>query len=184
MHLPTALGSAGLVLVVFWLGRLLFGQDEKGRATSWRGLFVGGVSAGLMAVSVGQTHMARASYNKVTFMPMLLVLCLGLLWQGWGQGWGQRSWRRVVLAGICAGLLPYTYKAAWFTPFLFLLFGLTFLLPFGPAAKQRVRKEMPWIAAFVGVTGLVAAPFLVNFALHSDQYSLRTSGISLLQSNA
>ena len=175
MHLPTALGSAGLVLVVFWLGRLLFGQDEKGRATSWRGLFVGGVSAGLMAVSVGQTHMARASYNKVTFMPMLLVLCLGLLWQGWGQ----RSWRRVVLAGICAGLLPYTYKAAWFTPFLFLLFGLTFLLPFGPAAKQRVRKEMPWIAAFVGVTGLVAAPFLVNFALHSDQYSLRTSGISL-----
>ena len=175
MHLPTALGSAGLVLVVFWLGRLLFGQDEKGRATSWRGLFVGGVSAGLMAVSVGQTHMARASYNKVTFMPMLLVLCLGLLWQGWGQ----RSWRRVALAGICAGLLPYTYKAAWFTPFLFLLFGLTFLLPFGPAAKQRVRKEMPWIAAFVGVTGLVAAPFLVNFALHSDQYSLRTSGISL-----
>ena len=104
MHLPTALGSAGLVLVVFWLGRLLFGQDESGRATSWKGLFIGAASAGLMAVSVGQTHMARASYNKVTFMPMLLVLCLGLLWQGWGQ----RSWRRVALAGICAGLLPYT----------------------------------------------------------------------------
>ena len=175
MHLPTALGSAGLVFVLFWLGRLLFGQDEDGRATSWRGLFIGGVGAGLMAVSVGQTHMARASYNKVTFMPMLLVLCLGLLWQGWGQ----RSWLRIVLAGICAGLLPYTYKAAWFAPFLFLLFGLTFLLPFGPGARQRVRREMPWLALFLGVTGLVAAPFLANFALHPEQYSLRTSGISL-----
>ena len=91
-----------------WGGSCL-GKMRRAGATSWRGLFVGGVSAGLMAVSVAQTHMARASYNKVTFMPMLLVLCLGLLWQGWGQ----RSWRRVALAGICAGLLPYTYKAAW-----------------------------------------------------------------------
>lgn len=175
MHLPTALGSAGLVFVVFWLGRLLFGQDGGRWTTSWRGLFIGGVGAGLMAVSVGQTHMARASYNKVTFMPMLLVLCLGLLWQGWGQ----RSWLRVVLAGICAGLLPYTYKAAWFAPLLFLLFGLTFLFPFGPDTRQRVKREMPWVALFVGVTGLVAAPFLVNFVLHPEQYSLRTNNISL-----
>ena len=51
---------------------------------SWRSLFIGGVSAGLMAVSVGQTHMVRASYNKVTFMPMLLVLCLGLNLAGVG----------------------------------------------------------------------------------------------------
>ena len=30
MHLPTALGSAGLVFAVFWLGRLLFGRDDGG----------------------------------------------------------------------------------------------------------------------------------------------------------
>lgn len=64
MHLPTALGSAGLVFAVFWLGRLLFGWDRGGRATPWRGLLIGGVGAGLMAVSVSQTIIGRTSYNK------------------------------------------------------------------------------------------------------------------------
>ena len=40
MHLPTALGSAGMVFAAFWMGRLLFGRDEEGeQATPWRGLF-------------------------------------------------------------------------------------------------------------------------------------------------
>ncbi|MYC21830.1 MAG: hypothetical protein F4X62_10185, partial [Caldilineaceae bacterium SB0662_bin_25] len=42
MHLPTALGSAGLVFAVFWLGKVLFGRDEGGRPTRWRGLLIGG----------------------------------------------------------------------------------------------------------------------------------------------
>jgi len=50
LRLPTALANAGTVFVVFWLGRLLFGRDETGAATSWRGTFIGGVAASLMAV--------------------------------------------------------------------------------------------------------------------------------------
>ena len=62
MHLPTALGSAGMVLAVFWMGSLLFGRDEEGeQATPWRGLLIGGVGAGLMAVSISQTIMGRTA---------------------------------------------------------------------------------------------------------------------------
>ena len=65
MHLPTALGSAGMVFAVFWMGRLLFGRDEKGeQATPWRGLLIGGVAAGLMAVSIGQTVVGRTGIQQ------------------------------------------------------------------------------------------------------------------------
>jgi len=36
-HLPTAVASVFTVFAVFWLGRLLFDQDEGGRPTPWRG---------------------------------------------------------------------------------------------------------------------------------------------------
>ncbi len=177
MHLPTALGSAGLVFAVFWLGRVLFGRGEGGRPTPWRGLLIGGVGAGLMAVSISQTIIGRTSYNKVTHMPLLLVLAFALLWQGWRE----RSWWRIVLAGICTGLLPYTYIPARFTPFLFLLFGLSFFFPLGSFSRTRVRRELPWAAVFIGVTALVAAPILLYFALNPEHFLMRSREVWLLR---
>lgn len=177
LRLPTALASAGTVFVVFWLGRLLFGRDESGRATPWRGLFVGGIGASLLAVSLGQTIIGRAAL-RANFLPLLLCLCLVLLWCGW-EG---RSWWRVALAGVCAGLLPYTYLAARFTPFLFLLFGLSFLLPWGKG-KARLRAELPWVGVFLGVAGLVAAPILVHFALHPEHFVIRSNQLLVLKSD-
>ena len=144
MHFPTALGSAGMVLAVFWMGRLLFGRDEEGeQATPWRGLLIGGVGAGLMAISISQTVMGRTSYNHITQLPLLLTLCLGLLWRGWKE----RSWRRVALAGAFAGLLPYTYPVARFTPVLFVFFGLSFLVPLRAVNWGKVRQELRWAAS-------------------------------------
>ena len=111
VRLPAALASAGTVVAVFWLGQTLFGREENGRATLWRGLLVGGVGAGLLAVSVAQTVMGRTAFRG-NFLPLLLCLCLTLLWRGWTQ----RSRWGIVLAGVCAGLLPYTYTPARFTP--------------------------------------------------------------------
>ncbi len=177
LRLPTALASAGTVFVVFWLGQLLFGRDERsGRATPWRGLLIGGVGAGLLAVSVAQTVLGRTAFRG-NFLPLLLCLCLALLWRGWGE----RSCRGIVLAGVCAGLLPYTYTPARFTPFLFLLFGLSFLLPLGALTKERVRAELPRVAVFLGVTGLVAAPILIHFALHPDHFFMRSNEILILR---
>ena len=186
LHLPTALASAGTVFVVFWLGWILFGKEEEsGRATPWRGLLIGGVGAGLLAVSLGQTIIGRTAFRP-PFFPLFLSLCLVLLWQGWTL----RSRWRVALAGVCAGLLPYTYIAARFTPFLFLLFGLSFLLFFRlredggegentSVITSRVRAELPWVGIFAGMAMLVAAPILLHFALHPEHFVSRSSRLSI-----
>ena len=160
-----------MVFAAFWLGRLLFGRDEEGeQATPWRGLLVGGVGAGLMAVSISQTIMGRQAYNHSMHLPLLLTLCLGLLWWGWKE----RSWRWVALAGACAGLMPYTYPVARFTPVLFLSLGLGFLAPLRAVSWGKVRQELRWAALFTGVAVLVAGPLLVHFALNPEHLFLRS----------
>ncbi len=177
VHFPTALGGAGMVFAVFWLGRLLFGREEECRqATPWRGLIVGGVGAALMAVSINMTVLGRTGYSKSTFMPLLLTLCLGLLWWGWRE----RSWRRMALAGICAGLLPYTYTPARFAPFLFLFFGMSFLPSLRVFALEKAGRELRWAASFLGVAGLVAAPLLIHFALNPEHFFLRSKALWVL----
>ena len=193
IRLPTALASAATVFAVFWLGWLLFGRDEEsGRATPWRGLLIGSVGAGLLAVSVGQTVLGRTAFRG-NFLPLLLTLCLALLWCGWRQ----RSLWQAALAGVCAGLLPYTYIPGRFTPLLFVLFGLSFL-PALIRSQERVdkgkpgslahhfsqyksflltgplRQNLPVVAVFVGVAVLVAAPIVIHFMLHPDHFFLRS----------
>ena len=176
LHLPAALASAGTVFIVFWLGLLLFGRDERGRSTPWRGLLGGGVGAGLLAVSLGQTIIARAGL-RANFLPLFLSLCLALLWWGWRE----RKWWGVALAGVCAGLLPYTYIPARFVPFLFLFFGLTFALPLRSVSGKSARAELPWAAIFIVAAGLVAAPILVYFALHPEHFFIRSKEVWFVQ---
>ena len=195
IRVPTALASAFTVFAVFWLGRLLFGRDcDSGRATPWRGLLVGGIGASLLAVSIAQTVIGRTSF-RVNFLPLLLTLCLALLWEGWRR----RNTQQVALAGACAGLLAYTYIAARLTPILFLSFGLSFLIPWGrsepegankrirfPALRlsslnSRLRAELPMASVFVGVSSVLAAPILVYFVLHPNYFFLRSSQVSVFQ---
>ena len=111
----------------------------------------------------------------------------------------RRSWWWIALAGACAGLLPYTYIPARFTPFLFLFLGLSFLLTWGGQGDRgkeaerrprfprlsflafRVRAELPRAAIFVGVTGLVAAPILIHFALHPEHFLMRSKEVWFLR---
>ena len=165
LRLPTALANAATVIVVFWLGRLLFGRDETGRATPWRGILIGGVASGLMAVSIGQTVLGRTVF-RANHLLLLLSLCLALLWWGWRE----RKWWAVALAGVCAGLVQYTYIPARFTPFLFVAFGLSFIFPRSVAEVKSLRSELPWILNFGGVAIVVAAPILIFFALHPEHF--------------
>ena len=85
----------------------------------------------------------------------------------------------MALAGACAGLLLHTYLAARFSPFLFLLFGLSFLLPVRATSRAMertvpVKQYLPWVGLFVGVAGLVAAPLLIHFALHPEDFFIRS----------
>ena len=165
LRLPAALASVSTVFVIFWLGHLLFGRDESGRETRWRGLVVGGVASGLLAISLGQTILGRTAY-RTSFLPLFLALCLAWLWWGWTR----RRWWGIVLAGACAGVLPYTYSPARFTPFLFLFFGISFLLPIRSATWERMRAELPGAAIFTGVAGLVAAPIFYYYIRNPEVF--------------
>ena len=189
-HLPGALASAFTVFAVFWLGWTLFDRDESGRPTPWRGLLIGGVGAGLLAVSLSQTMIGRAGV-RANYLPLFLTLCLALLWSGWRQ----RSLWRVALSGVCAGLLPYTYIPARFVPFLFVFFGLSFLPSvvashdaggrWGSGSSPRglsrftvaVRPNLPMIGFFLGAAGLVTAPILLYFVLHPEHFFMRTDQV-------
>ena len=218
VRLPTALASAGTVFVVFWLGQLLFGRDNRGQSTPWRGLIVGGAGAGLMAVSIGQTIIGREAL-RANFLPLLLSSSLALLWWGWprpaqtgasagapdGGGCAARNvgpkqlsnWWRLALAGVCAGLLPYSYIAARFTPFLFLFFGLSLLPPVGRRQSKKKKSKgesgpllfphpglslwsdtlkgnAKWIGIFLGTFVLVATPIVLHFALHPEDFASRS----------
>lgn len=179
-HLPPALASAGAVFSVFWLGLLLFGRDEQsGRLTPWRGLTVAGIGAGMMAASIGQTFLARGGF-RANFLPLVLALSLALLWRSWRHSDGRNSsWWGLALAGACAGLLLYTYIPARFAPFLFILYGLSFLIPFGDEAKAKVKTDWPKAGVFVVAAGLVTAPILSYFILHPEDFFFRSREISL-----
>ena len=174
-HLPVALASVATVFAVFWCGQLLFGRnDESSDTTFWRGLLIGGLGAGLLAVSIAQTFQSRAGL-RATYLPLFLTLSLALLWMGWKK----RNLWVIAMAGICTGLLPYTYNAARFAPFLFLFFALSFLLPYSDLAKDRVRRAILPSAVFLGAAGLVAAPILVYFARNPEGFFIRSRGVWL-----
>ena len=136
LRLPTTLASAGTVFAVFWLGGLLFRRDGDGRPSPWRGLLIGGAAAGLLAVSLSQTILGRTAYRG-NYLPLLLALVFALLWLGWGQ----RRWWIFALAGLCTGLLPYTYLAARATPLLFVAFGLSFLPLYGEGETWTAQEH-------------------------------------------
>ncbi|MDE0068465.1 MAG: hypothetical protein OXO48_02030 [Caldilineaceae bacterium] len=165
LRLPAALASVLTVFVVFWLGRLMFGSDENGRETRRRGLVIASVASCLLTVSLGQTILGRTAYRGV-LLPLFLALCLALLWWGWTR----RRWWGIVLAGACAGILPYTYSSVRFVPFLFLLFGVSFLLPFRSVSLDRLRTERLWAAVFTGVAGLVSAPIFIHYIRNPDAF--------------
>lgn len=213
LRLPSTLAGAGTVFVLLWLGMLLFGRDEDGRATPWHGLLVGGIGAGLMAVSLGQTIIGRTAF-RANFLPLLLCLCFALLWKGWfgpkrfssdgltAPAEKQRLRRdaslwRFVIAGSCVGLMPYTYIAARFVPFLLFFFGLSCLLPCGRSAGGKgsrnggalfpgfshllshLRPKLLSGSVFLGAAALVAAPILVYFVLHPEDFFGRSNQISV-----
>ena len=178
-HLPVALASAATVFVLFWLGQLLNGWDENPSAvTRWRGLLIGGVGAGLMAVSITQTFQSRAGL-RATYLPLFLSLSLALLWVGWRK----RNITLIALSGLCTGILPYTYNAARIAPLFYLVFGWSFLIPYGRSAKEKVRQALPYVAVFLGAAALVASPLLIYFVANPEDLFIRSRGVWLFREN-
>lgn len=184
IYLPTALASIGTVFSTWWLGQVLFDHDHYGRPAPWRSFVVGSLAAGLIAVSLSQTFIGRAGV-RANFLPFILSLCFALLWSGWRR----KSLWRLGLAGVCAGLLPYTYIPARLVPILFLLWGLSFLpsvlttyrnnptnIFHHPVFRQHARMG----GVFVGCATIVAAPILIHFVINPAHFFMRSDLVSVL----
>ena len=168
IRLPSALASVGTVLAVFWLGQVLFDERRaKDARPTWRGLFIGATAAGLLAVSLGHTVMARNGWGA-SFLPLLLALGIGFLWSGMKLG---SKWR-LVLAGIFTGLVFYTYLASRLTPLLLLALGLSFLWP-AMLRPSNIRDYLPLAALYLVVAGLVALPLFIDISLHPEYLGTR-----------
>lgn len=183
VRLPTLVVGTSVIFAVFWLGWLLFGRDERGRSRHWRGLLVGGAAAGLLAVSTNQTILGRTAY-RVQLLPLILCLSLALLWWGWEcRGRRRGALWRIVLAGLFAGLLLHTYTPARVTPFLFLIFGLSFLWPYRLVTPRTVRAELPWILTFGVAFAFAAALIILHFVLNPQHLFLRSNELWLFDQN-
>ena len=56
---------------------------------------------------------------------------------------------------------------------------LSFLIPFGPAAMEKVRPEWRKAGVFVAAAGLMAAPILIYFVLNPEDFFFRGQEILL-----
>ena len=183
VRFPTALASVAAVLILFWFGQILFRPTAHSRGMErWRGLIIGGVAGGSLAVSLGQSILGRSALRG-NFLPPLFALGLGLLWSGVAR----RSWGRIAGAGFCVGLLAYTYIPARLMPVLLVAFGLTFVWTAWRQSGSRgvgdlVRAQAAPVALFVGVAGLVAAPLLIYFMLHPENFVSRSNEVWLFSS--
>lgn len=189
IRLPTAIGSSLTIFVVFLLGRMLYGRDDDGNPTPWRGLLIGGVGAGLLAVSINQTIIGRMAF-RANYLPLMLSLTVAFLWWGWKR----RILWKIALAGLFAGLLLYTYVAARITPLFFACLGLSSLSYLvsdesAVAGQQkrishllsRLQADLPSILIFAGTAILVAAPLVFYFALHPQDFSSRINQLSFFR---
>lgn len=183
VRFPTALASFLSVFALFWLAQILFRPSAQDTGlTRWRGVIIGAVAAGSLAVSIGQSILGREALRG-NFLPILCALALGWLWTGIER----RSWPRLMAAGLCVGLLLYTYIPARMMPVLLAAFGFTFV---AAAWRQRgvegvralVRAHTGPIVLFLGVAGLAAGPMLIYFALHPENFVFRTNEVWLFTS--
>lgn len=169
VRLPAALAGSMAVLTLYWLGQLLFGPKKvAGQTHHWRGIFIGGVAAGCLATSLSYTVIGRLAFRANLFL-LLLPLSLSLLWWSWRRN----NWWGIVMAGIFAGLMLYTYIPSRLYPFLLLAFAMTCV------PVVRPRDELPRAIAFTAAAIVVASPLLYYFLVHPDQF-LERSGQSFV----
>ncbi len=184
VRFPTALASVASVFALFWFGQILFRPSEKSQGLArWRGIVIAGVAAGTLAVSLSQSILGRAALRG-NFLPLLLSLGFGLLWSGIER----RKWGRLLGAGLCVGLMVYTYIPARLAPVLLLSLGLTFVAEAWwrtgtPGVKRLVRSHGGPVLVFVGMAGLVAAPMLGYYAFHPESLISRSDQIWLFSSS-
>lgn len=151
IRLPAALCGLGLILLIWWLGRRLFGPlaaliAAGGAAGGWWALFYSRV--GIRAISC----------------PLLFTAAMVALWNAL-HAEGKKRWSAASLGGLLTGLCLYTYPSS----------RVIILLPLLLIVHQWLFNRTVFYARwrvwglYVLIAALVAAPMVVYLATHSEE---------------
>lgn len=153
-RLPAAFGGIATVLLLYYVGRRLFGSS------------VGLVAAGLLAVNPWHLQQSRWGHMGSLF-PLLVVAPLAaLLWAGFLSSAEDRgpSPLRAAAAGAIAGLCGYGYFAArLFLPIF--LAALVLVTWRSWRTLARTRRGVMAIAAFGIAFAAVFGPLVLRYAV-------------------
>lgn len=150
VRLPGALCGVLTCLGVHRLGRAL-GARRAGLYGSF-----------LMAVSLWHVILSRSGFRAV-LLPLLLVYAMAFLVEGLRSG--RRG--RLLAAGLLIGLLAHSYSSSRVVP---LLLVATVAVELG-LDRSRWRGAAPGLALGLGVALAVAAPMMVHYLHHPEDFN-------------
>lgn len=148
------------------LGSAMFGRP--------RGVILGVLAGGMMAVSFPQIWIARQSFRAVS-LPMLQALCLWTLFIGLSRPLAsRRKWPWLVAAGILGAAALYTYMASRLFPgWVALILGMLWIFD-----KDHRRQRFVQAAVVMLVLLVVALPIINYYRENQDVFSDRLSQLS------
>lgn len=144
LQLSNAFMNLMTIAATMALGRAML----RGR----RGVVVGLVAGGLMALSFPLILLSRQAFRAPT-LPLMQALALLCLWRGLNSG--RRRW--LVAGGGFAGAAVYTYMASRLFPVWLLLAGLLLIVLDAGHRWRRWRQGL----VFFGTLTLVALPMAI-----------------------
>jgi hypothetical protein len=144
-----------------------------GRELERDGLPTGVAIFSSLALSFSYWHLtfSRVGIEPI-LVPLLLTLAMWALWRGLRTG---RLWP-FALAGVLAGLGPYTYPAGRLIPILY----LAAILYFVRFQRERWRSHQRALVMSLVVAALVFLPLGAYWALHPDLLLLRASQVTVV----
>lgn len=183
LRLPAALASAGTVFALFWLGNVLFTPENRPSSNStnqsikeieqWRGIFIGCIAAGLLAVSINPTILGRISF-RANFVPFFLTVGLALF----VNGLKRTNHLQIIIAGVITGLLAYTYIAARVVPIFLLIWVGIFWLHQRKHFKNW-QNYTHLVLVYAVVTAVVALPMIGDYIMHPEHFFSRSGDVSV-----
>ncbi|MCB0077296.1 MAG: glycosyltransferase family 39 protein [Anaerolineales bacterium] len=164
LRLPWAILGAVTVMLVFWL------------VTRLRGIMLGFVTAGLLALFHYHIHFSRLGSNQIAD-PFFMVLMLLFLYRARDRN-SPLDW---ALAGVVTGVAQFSYAGARLTVvvlFATILFFLLTNLKRRALFRDLVGGALNSTAAFL----ITAAPMIQYAIRFPNEYNARLNQVGLIQS--
>ncbi len=159
LRLLAALAGALTVLLVFFVGRSMYG-------------FTAGLLAGILLAGMHfHNHFSRIGLNNI-WDGFFITLTLGFLWIGWQQD--KRA--AYLVAGLGLGLSQYFYTTGRIIPMIILVW----LITAGLSDRARLRRALPNLLIMLWIAFIVVLPLGWFYLNHPDEFMAPLNRVSIM----